>query len=441
MKKKLLAIATLLLCVAVMPTVKAAEQPTYVEIGTLSNEKAYFFANGTPITIEERPDGQAGALIKWNGGEQLVPENISVYGASHESDTRYETTSITMNGGKIYGIVGGGLHKSNVGTTNITINGGTYTNVSGGGAASASKTNCHRPLYAGDPKQSPNRVDVANVTINGGTSTSTVYGGGEGISYTGTANVTVNGGTMVWVTAGGSNGYTGSTEVSVTDGTITTLQSVNRGSMNDTAINVTGGKIENLVGGTKGTGTIDSVVVEVAGGQVTNLLVGTIGGTADGNGDSAKDVVEIIYNEKYVENIDTDTFNEDAIVKTVTLTFKAEGESESIEIPYGFAFSQEEVDELINELKESLKEEGYTIDDFYADEALTTKYDLTKPIERDTTVYMKLVEEAKATDKAPQEVANAKTGDMNLIMVLSLLSLAGVAVAVTGKKIFANNNI
>lgn len=128
-------------------------------------------------------------------------------------------------------------------------------------------------------------------------------------------------------------------------------------------------------------------------------------------------------------------------LKTVTLTFVAEGEKESIEVPYGFAFTQEEVDELINTLREELKAEGYTIDDFYADEALTTKYDLTQPIEKDTTIYMKLVQLEDTTTTAPQEVENAKTGDMNLIMVLSLLGLAGAAVAVTGKKIFLNNNI
>lgn len=128
-------------------------------------------------------------------------------------------------------------------------------------------------------------------------------------------------------------------------------------------------------------------------------------------------------------------------LRTVTLTFVAEGESESIEVPYGFAFTQEQVDELINTLREELKVEGYTIDDFYQDEALTVKYDLTNPITEDTTVYMKLVKLEDTTAPAPQEVKNAKTGDMNLIMVLSLLGVAGAAVVVTGKKVFLSNNI
>ena len=54
---------------------------------------------------------------------------------------------------------------------------------------------------------------------------------------------------------------------------------------------------------------------------------------------------------------------------------------------------------------------------------------------------MKLVE-LKSETPAPQEVKNAaKTGDMNLIMVLSLLGVAGAAVVVTGKKVFLSNNI
>lgn len=94
---------------------------------------------------------------------------------------------------------------------------------------------------------------------------------------------------------------------------------------------------------------------------------------------------------------------------------------------------------VYEEAKTFAKDEEVTLADMQ--EALTTKYDLTQPIEKDTTIYMKLVQLEDTTTTAPQEVENAKTGDMNLIMVLSLLGLAGAAVAVTGKKIFLNNNI
>lgn len=79
MKKKLLfLVAAFALFV---PSVLAAE-PNYD-----ASVKA-FFANGTPVTVEARTDGQDGALIKWDGGEKAVPADTSVFGGSHESDEK-----------------------------------------------------------------------------------------------------------------------------------------------------------------------------------------------------------------------------------------------------------------------------------------------------------------------------------------------------------------
>ena len=54
-----------------VPSVMAAEAPTYDE------ENKALFANGTPVTVEARTDGVAGALVKWNGGEKLLPADIT----------------------------------------------------------------------------------------------------------------------------------------------------------------------------------------------------------------------------------------------------------------------------------------------------------------------------------------------------------------------------
>lgn len=173
-KKLLLLVAAFALFV---PSVLAAE-PNYDE-----SVKA-FFANGTPVTIEDRTDGIAGALVKWNGGEKLLTADNSVFGGSHDSATKLDSTSITMNGGTLNNIFGGGLHKSYVGTSTVVINGGTIKGgVQGGGASSYAKTTCHRPWYDGDRANAPTVVDNAIVTINGGKFYN-VYGGGEGISYT-----------------------------------------------------------------------------------------------------------------------------------------------------------------------------------------------------------------------------------------------------------------
>jgi hypothetical protein len=77
MKKKILfLVAAFALFV---PSVLAAE-PTL--------EDKNFFANGTSITVTDRTDGVEGALIKWEGGEQLVPATINIFGGSHNSDEK-----------------------------------------------------------------------------------------------------------------------------------------------------------------------------------------------------------------------------------------------------------------------------------------------------------------------------------------------------------------
>lgn len=130
-KKLLLLVAAFALFV---PSVLAAE-PNYDE-----SVKA-FFANGTPVTVEARTDGQDGALIKWDGGEKAVPADTSVFGGSHESDEKLESTNVTVNGGSLHNVFGGGLHKSSVGNSLVIINGGKFTGfIQGGGASSYTAT-------------------------------------------------------------------------------------------------------------------------------------------------------------------------------------------------------------------------------------------------------------------------------------------------------------
>ena len=61
MKKKLLFIAGIFAVALFAPNANAASAPKYYE--NFANSKEIFFANGTPITIEERTDSQHGALI------------------------------------------------------------------------------------------------------------------------------------------------------------------------------------------------------------------------------------------------------------------------------------------------------------------------------------------------------------------------------------------
>ncbi len=442
MKKKVLFfVMTVVASFLLMPTVFAQSAPVYDTPANMDgNPVELFFANGTPITISERTDGKEGALITWEGGSQTVGPNANIFGASHEDDTRYETTSITMNGGTVRNIIGGGLHKSNVGTTKIVVNGGTVVAIQGGGAASFSNTACHRPWHSGEPKNSPNRVDVANVTINHVDGTVyTVYGGGEGISYTGKTTVNIVDGSFTYVIAGGSNGYTGEATMNIRGGTIGTLQSVNRGSMEKAMMEVSGGTITNAyVGGDASdsdvTGTIDTASMNITAGTVKKVAVGSNGGQAT----SAKDIASLTYKEGTVEAIDESTFKEENLVATIEITISANGVNETIEVPKGSVLTDAEIAELKNLDLKALGIEGFTFGGYYADEAMTKEYDFTKPFTANTTIYLKLVQEVAVEDENVEKVKNPDTADLNMgvILVTMLVSSLGLGYAV--KRIKSN---
>lgn len=348
-----------------------------------------------------------------------------------------------MNGGQVRNLFGGGLHKSEVGTSNVVVNGGKVVSVQGGGAASFSGTTCHRPWYAGNPVDSPNRVNVAKVTIKNITGKgSIVYGGGEGISYTGVTNVVVSGGTWDYVIAGGSNGFTGNATLDITGGTINTVQSVNRGKMDDARIKIAGGTITNAyVGGDtsdKGvTGTIGNADMDIVGGKVTNVSVGTNGVTADGKQIMATDVANLWYHQGLVTNVIEEGFDKDSVAMTVTLTFSAAGYSEGLEIPIGFSFTNEEVRELEQGMHMDLDTLYFTFGGFYKDEACTEKFDFSKPFDQDTTIYMSLVprEEENPEDKTEEpKVENPDTADINLILILATTVFGSLGLTYTIKK-------
>lgn len=244
--KKMLKIITILFIVMIALTaskVNAASEPKLETYGGIE----YFFANGTPITINERTDGNPGAKIVWGSSTMNVGPETRIIGGMH-NDATPVSTSITMNGGTVYSIFGGGLHLSNTTKTEITINDGTVTSITGGGASSLTKgCGCVNGTtwYSGDPLSSPCQTEEANITINNGTIKFSVFGGGEGISNTKTANVTIKGGDLssAWVTAGGSNGNTTTANLTITGGKINVVQGVNRGTMDSIKHIISGGEI------------------------------------------------------------------------------------------------------------------------------------------------------------------------------------------------------
>lgn len=304
MKRKVLLTVLFVAILSVLLTIPvlAAEDsvvgvPEYITIGS----EEYFFANGAAITVEARTDGKEGALIKWteNGveksqtlGDIKGANATNIFGGMHNNNTAV-TTSITINGGHVQWIHGGGLHKSNTTTSNIIMNGGTVKHIKGGAADIWVPADCgctaeNKKWHDGDYEHSPAQTGTANVTINGGTVTGEVYGGGNGYANTDTANVMINGGNLetAIVTGGGSNGHTNEAIVTVAGGTVGTVQGINRGTMENTGIVVTGGKVENVYAGGEenpaadATGTITGeVAVGIAGkAEVTTLSLGLNGG-------------------------------------------------------------------------------------------------------------------------------------------------------------------
>lgn len=432
MKKKML---FLMAAIALfVPSVMAAEAPTYDE------ENKALFANGTPVTVEARTDGVAGALVKWNGGEKLLPADNSVFGGSHDSTAKIDSTSVTVNGGTLHNVFGGGLHKSYVGTAVVTINGGKFTGkVHGGGASSYSGSTCHQPWYEGNKEKATTVVDEAIVTINGGTLTD-VFGGGEGISYTKKATLIVNKsftGNIAYATAGGSNGYADEAYVELYGGNVKVLQAVNKGFINNSDMLVDGANVENAYVSSEGAnqklGVTESASLTIKSGKVKNVAPGQSGNP----GEKATTISSLLYKEGTVENMSND-FDGDMVSEAVILTFNANGETETVAVPKGGSFTADEVTELTSELENALVGSGYKFVGFFKDDKFTTVFDLTKPMNEDTTVFMKLEEvknntEVKNNDGKKAE-DNPKTSDINLALILGMIALGGAGAFVSYKK-------
>lgn len=430
MKKKLLfLVAAFALFV---PSVLAAE-PNYDE-----SVKA-FFANGTPVTVEARTDGQDGALIKWDGGEKAVPADTSVFGGSHESDEKLESTNVTVNGGSLHNVFGGGLHKSSVGNSLVIINGGKFTGFIQGGGASSYTATCGHTQYAGDKDGATTVVDNAIVVINGGEIAKDVFGGGEGISYTKKASVTVNKsftGNIRYVTLGGSNGYTDDATALLKGGKIKVLQSVNRGFMETAEITVNGAEIENAYASAEGDdqklGVNKKAVINIISGKVKNVAPGQKG-TPNEN---AADISEISYVEGTVVNEPTN-FNEDKVTVNINLTLKSDEFADTIQIPKGTTFTDDELQKIIDEINNELKEDKMKFEGFFKDKELKNKFDFSGEINADTTIYLKLVEiKAETSNKE----ANPQTSDMNLALILTTLGLASVGAVLVSRKKLAKAN-
>ena len=142
---------------------------------TLDGTKIY--ANGEPIEIQSGGIYYQGTLVYASNS------SYEIYGGSKDDDVA--STSVTMKGGTVQGIFGGGENGKVTGDTSVVISGGTVRHSVMGGGAYATAT------VGGN----------ASVTISGGTfgamvNTTAICGGGYYGAVEGDTTVTIQGGTF-----------------------------------------------------------------------------------------------------------------------------------------------------------------------------------------------------------------------------------------------------
>lgn len=260
------------------------------------------FCNGVGVVIDDT--GAANKItynLDYNTQETLiVPYGVNIYGGGNGlvQKSTHAATSIVMNSGNVANLRGGGFGCCNVGFSSIVVNGGKITAcVSGGGANNRETTD-----------SSGNIVGHAAIVFNNG-ETLMIYGGSAtGLATTGVVSIEMNGGTVHWLTAGGSNGMTSTTKVHINGGHVDIAQSVNRGSVGNAIMVVSGGVVDHLYGGGETadstvTGTCERTVLNVFGGQVNTIAKGSYKGVEDTFHVSGKYAPGIIGNEEEAINL------------------------------------------------------------------------------------------------------------------------------------------
>lgn len=193
-----------------------------------------------------------------------------VYGGSSVTDV-IGNTNVTISGGTVDTAVHGGSDDGDVtGNTNVTISGGTLKYVYGGT----------------DSANDPATTQSTNTIISGGTFTS-VYGGGKysgGTNVNGNTNITISGGTFSGIIHGGTwvGNIAGSTNVNINGGTF--ANTIYGGSRSNditggTNVNISGGTLTGVNGGCSIGGTITgSRNIRISGGSITDTVTGNTAG-------------------------------------------------------------------------------------------------------------------------------------------------------------------
>ena len=204
--------------------------------------------------------GTGGLTVTMNGGYV----NDIFGGGLGTTATVNESTTVTLTNGSVTNDIYGGGSLGNVtGAVTVSLNGGTVAHdVYGGGALAQTNT-----AYGSAPAD----IHVTSVTLNGTVVTNNVYGGGLGAAEH-AANV--NGPVTVTVTNGKAANVFGCNNVNGAP-----QQTVNV-TVSGTAEVESGNAIGNVYGGGNQAAYTGSPVVAVSGGTTGNVFGGGLGATA-----------------------------------------------------------------------------------------------------------------------------------------------------------------
>lgn len=159
----------------------------------LTNGYTFVYAAGAPITVAASANSGFVTILNNTTGTQLeLPEkcNPVIFGGSKEALDK--NTSITMESGKVFALIGGG-YKAKVNDVALTVNGGTIRQYLVGGG-----------FGPNDSKENAKSADATAVTMNvNGASVGYLISGGMEFSKTESTNVTVNGATLTYALGGG----------------------------------------------------------------------------------------------------------------------------------------------------------------------------------------------------------------------------------------------
>lgn len=197
-----------------------------------------------------------GAKISQDGGSIEVPKNTNVYGGYHNNSIK-TTSSITINGGTIYWIYGGGLLKSHTTVSKVVLNDGYVKDIRPGGSAADVK-DYHDGIKYEFPSENTSKENMETVVEE--------------------AYLTINNGDLSssYVTAGGSNGVTSNAVVNINGGNINIFQASNKGVVEKSFTKVTNGNIDKLYIAAEDDGDILYSGVLITGGKINTLSKGKI---------------------------------------------------------------------------------------------------------------------------------------------------------------------